>query len=88
MDAAELHGWMDYERTEQIGWRPDWLRTSALAAVLVNRLRWGGEPIPLDALVPGGASGRPAADDGPEERAAKVRAGGGLVLTPPPIPKG
>lgn len=83
--ASELNGWLEFERTEEIGWRPDWGPLMTLAALVLNRLRFSLDvPAVSPADLMPGAAVRATADT-PEERMAKVAAGGGVVRAPRPL---
>ena len=79
IDADDLTGWMEYEQQETATWRPDLLAFADLMAVVVNMLRAPGTPaVGRDAFLPHLVEReRPLT---PAEKAALVRAGGGIVL--------
>lgn len=89
--AEELNGWQSFQEQDPVGWQPEWEMFARLMSWMAATHPFSPRDIRPQAFLPG----PPAAGDGPltaDEKAARVRGGGGVVRQSPPLirakPKG
>lgn len=81
--AGDLNGWLLFEEQDPAGWMPEWTPFSHLMSWMAATHPFSPRDVPPKAFLPG-----PAVKSQPQtsvERAASIRAGGGMVVQPPPL---